>query len=70
MHPHPEEAAERLDELEPSSAGSPADVVVELDVGRLARVPVPGFDHVRGRACPGEEVGVGEPFGGFLEDVD
>ena len=44
-----EQQAQRLDQLEAHLLGQAADVVVALDLGRLARA---ALDHVAGTACP------------------
>ena len=44
--------------------------MVEFDVGGVAGVPVAGFDDIGVEGALGEEVGVGNVVGGFLEDLN
>ncbi len=65
-----EELAEGFDELEAELFGEPADIVVELDVGAVAAVPVPGFDDIRVERALGEEVRPVDVRRGFFENLD
>ncbi len=65
-----EEFTQRLDEIEPELFGEAADIVVEFDVGRVAAVPVPGFDDIWIERALGEEVSAVDFVGSLFEDFN